>query len=426
VPDGYLRGTAAIDTADGTFAYTWNGENRLIRVAGKNPSSAADKKLEFAYDYLGRRVEKAVYAWDPNAADWEDEPEVVRRLVYADWLLVLELDATDPNDVAVLRKHTWGLDLAGQNGSVNSIGAAGGIGGLLATYDVDDSKSYIYFYDATLDTRPALPALAGFASDAAARRAALQGRAYNVGQLVDRSDGSPDARYEYDAYGNTIASGGDYADNNPFRFSTKYYDAELDYAETTNDGLYYFGYRYYSPRLGRWLHRDPLGEAGGLNLNAYVANAPSIGVDALGLEPQVRWFVDIRIGTKGATVDAVLRVTVVDTPCCFCDAIRWIQIVEEHKLGWFGRSDTETPELDGAKGSAPWYVEDIAMADPVDTLSGCSVASEMRDSPGAHRFVSRFDFFMQAFESCAVCLCPLNEQHPGCPRWDGSSGLRGG
>jgi hypothetical protein len=23
-------------------------------------------------------------------------------------------------------------------------------------------------------------------------------------------------------------------------------------------------------------------------------------------------------------------------------------------------------------------------------------------------------------------LCPLNEQHPGCPRWDGSSGLRGG
>jgi hypothetical protein len=56
VPDGYLRGTAAIDTADGTFAYTWNGENRLIRAAGKNPSSAADKKLEFAYDYLGRRV----------------------------------------------------------------------------------------------------------------------------------------------------------------------------------------------------------------------------------------------------------------------------------------------------------------------------------------------------------------------------------
>jgi hypothetical protein len=76
-------------------------------------------------------VEKKVFAWDPNAADWEDEPEVVRRFVYADWLLVLELDATDPNDVTILRKYTWGLDLAGQQGGQTSglspLDAAGGI-----------------------------------------------------------------------------------------------------------------------------------------------------------------------------------------------------------------------------------------------------------------------------------------------------------
>ena len=28
-------------------------------------------------------------------------------------------------------------------------------------------------------------------------------------------------------------------------------------------GLGYWGYRYYSPRLGRWLNRDPIGEKGG-------------------------------------------------------------------------------------------------------------------------------------------------------------------
>jgi len=33
----------------------------------------------------------------------------------------------------------------------------------------------------------------------------------------------------------------------PFRFSTKWFDAEVDY--TTNDGLYYYGYRYYTPRV---------------------------------------------------------------------------------------------------------------------------------------------------------------------------------
>ena len=125
--------------------------------------------------------------------------------------------------------------MAGLNGSMNSLDEAGGIGGLLATYDADSSKSYVYFHDAN----------------------------GNVGQLIDRADGSIDAKYEYDAYGNVIASGGDYADDNPFRFSTKYFDAELDYADTTNDGLYYFGYRYYSPRLGRWLRRDPVGESGG-------------------------------------------------------------------------------------------------------------------------------------------------------------------
>jgi len=34
--------------------------------------------------------------------------------------------------------------------------------------------------------------------------------------------------------------------------STKYLDKET--------GLYYYGYRYYSPTLGRWLSRDPIGE----------------------------------------------------------------------------------------------------------------------------------------------------------------------
>ncbi len=40
----------------------------------------------------------------------------------------MELDGSDN----VVRKYTWGLDLAGQHGSVNSLESAGGIGGLLA------------------------------------------------------------------------------------------------------------------------------------------------------------------------------------------------------------------------------------------------------------------------------------------------------
>jgi RHS repeat-associated protein len=46
---------------------------------------------------------------------------------------------------------------------------------------------------------------------------------------------------------------------------------------------YYFGYRHYDPRLGRWLSRDPLGEAGGFNLYAYCGNDPVNRHDPLGL-----------------------------------------------------------------------------------------------------------------------------------------------
>ena len=66
------------------------------------------------------------------------------------------------------------------------------------------------------------------------------------------------------------------ADGNPFRFSTKYVDTE--------SGLIYYGFRYYSPSLGRFLNRDPLGEAGGQNLYCFVENDPVNNWDYFGME----------------------------------------------------------------------------------------------------------------------------------------------
>ena len=37
----------------------------------------------------------------------------------------------------------------------------------------------------------------------------------------------------------------------------------------------YYGYRFYSPAKGRWLGRDPIGESGGLNMQAFVSNNPA-------------------------------------------------------------------------------------------------------------------------------------------------------
>ena len=88
-------------------------------------------------------------------------------------------------------------------------------------------------------------------------------------------DGSIVAEYAYDAFGNTIASSGSMAAVFPHRFSTKYYDAETD--------LYYYGYRYYSPSLGRWISRDPIEEYNFDNLYLSMGNSTIFEIDPLGL-----------------------------------------------------------------------------------------------------------------------------------------------
>ena len=92
-------------------------------------------------------------------------------------------------------------------------------------------------------------------------------------------DGELLGRYDYDPYGNEIQGGlgiilpNSEAANNNYRFSTKPIDV---------GGLYYFGYRYYSPGLGRWISRDPIEERGGINLGAFVLNNSIHSIDPLG------------------------------------------------------------------------------------------------------------------------------------------------
>jgi YD repeat-containing protein len=77
--------------------------------------------VRYAYDALGRRV---LSEFSPN-----DPPNAYSiRYVYDGQRIIEERDGAD----AVLRRYTWGLDVAGLAGTMNSLAAAGGIGGLLA------------------------------------------------------------------------------------------------------------------------------------------------------------------------------------------------------------------------------------------------------------------------------------------------------
>ena len=53
--------------------------------------------------------------------------------------------------------------------------------------------------------------------------------------------------------------------------------------EVADTGLMMMGHRFYAPDLGRFLNRDPIGFAGGLNLFEYAGSSPINHIDPAGL-----------------------------------------------------------------------------------------------------------------------------------------------
>jgi len=80
--------------------------------------------------------------------------------------------------------------------------------------------------------------------------------------------------YRYDSFGRIISQTGTL--DQPFTFTGREYDPET--------GLYYYRARYYDPKAGRFISKDPIGFGGGdLNLFRYVGNDPANFTDPSGL-----------------------------------------------------------------------------------------------------------------------------------------------
>jgi RHS repeat-associated protein len=214
-------------TKDGyQFTAGYDAENRLITLNYNDGTQ--DHRVEYTYgaDSFVRVIKKYV----------DEVLTEETRLVRDGYLIVQERDGSN----TPLRSYVWSSD------------ALGGIGALTAM--VQDSQVYYYLFD---------------------------GRG-NVASVVDDS-ANVVAGYVYDAFGELKTVTGSL--EQPFRFSTKYYDG--------GTGLVDFGYRFYVAEIGRWLNRDPLDTKGGVNLFTYVGNNPLNYVDPYGL-----W--TIQIGFSGS------------------------------------------------------------------------------------------------------------------------------
>jgi RHS repeat-associated protein len=89
------------------------------------------------------------------------------------------------------------------------------------------------------------------------------------------SSGTPQLAYQFTSFGQYHAST---TPSDPFGFG-----GQAGYTTDRSTGLVLLGQRYYDPGQGRFLTRDPLGYAGGINLYGYVGNNPLNSLDPLGL-----------------------------------------------------------------------------------------------------------------------------------------------
>lgn len=215
---------------NGVMSYTWDAENRLVSVCSNGVTLVSN-----TFDHKSRRIMK-------NSHGGSDRTEYL----YDGWNLVREIQHPGfPTDHGSTNFYFWGFDHS------RTFQGVGGVGGLLAVITTSSNQ-----YNSLDVCFPSCDA---------------------NGNVVDyiRANGTVVAHFEYDAFGNTVSQSGERADDFMVRFSTKPLDAEIS--------LYYYGYRYYSPQLGRWLSRDPIGDRGGNNLYLTVDNDLINKIDVLGL-----------------------------------------------------------------------------------------------------------------------------------------------
>lgn len=271
--------------ADGRWSYTWDGENRLIKMEALEwiqPTSSGSylagsswqaTRLEFRYDGFSRRISKKTTRLTGSTV----ASTAMEGYLYDRWNVVMisQLDPATGNHVARKWSCLWKPDVASLPYARTSWQAAGGVGGLawLQTGGTQNMSttyhSYYGQYVLTGNAEIQVPIMdhMGNVRHFIQLKSGTVNQGYgNIGTMI----GQVSANLEYDAFGREVrvsslavpdtgtppglVAGGLYADALPFHFSTKFTDPE--------SGLNYYGYRFYDARDGRWLSRDPTNRVG--------------------------------------------------------------------------------------------------------------------------------------------------------------------
>ncbi|RYG32583.1 hypothetical protein EON81_20315, partial [bacterium] len=232
-----------LSTVNGSSFAAYDGADKMTAVSGGTSTYDADGNLtsvpsgvmsasSYLWDDLNRLKRQTSepfttdYGYDSSGrCVWAQQPGFTRtHYVYAGDRIVGEISNGVPS-----MAYTWGSD------------------GLISQRNLSGSTSRWYHFGPQGETR----------------------------YLTDSSGAVTDT-YRYTAYGVPIMWGNTY---NPFR-----YGGRVGYFTERVTGLVRCGVRWYSPQLARWVSRDPIGYAGGVNLYAYVGANPVGFIDPNGME----------------------------------------------------------------------------------------------------------------------------------------------
>ncbi|UVK83644.1 DUF6531 domain-containing protein [Pseudomonas sichuanensis] len=269
------RGNLSHRLQDGAQAhFTWDLFNRLVRYNDDR------LKVEYSYDALGRRLHKhslahywdkpeagtgwnqlerarrqrelhcgfTLYGWDGETLAWESSPPLDEgdtgrtvHYLYEPGSFVPVAQALHNRPVRLFKQPDW----AGRE------------------YDFDRDPLW------HTEVKPqAFDAMAWYHCD-------------HLGTPQELTDEQGDVVWSahYTAWGEIREERTEQARlqgvSNPIRFQGQYQDPET--------ALHYNRYRYYEPKMARYVSRDPIGMQGGLNVYSYVSNAPVMRADPLGL-----------------------------------------------------------------------------------------------------------------------------------------------
>lgn len=207
---------------DGEVHYTYDLNGNLI----------SDQTNTYSYDALNRltivknNTEYIEYTYD----------HLNRRLTKRKQNQIIRFFYTGQNEIGSVDKH-------GQSQEIKILGQ-GLLGDIGATSAIElKGKVYIPLHD----------------------------HRGNIALLLDKESATTFESYHYTAFGEEISSE---QPLNPWRFSSKRVDPETSFV--------YFGERYYSPKIRRWITRDPINFEGGINFYAYVENNPLTYCDPIG------------------------------------------------------------------------------------------------------------------------------------------------